>query len=157
MPHQFDNGHHTLFLSFSVDLPASSFAYPILLTLEGDSKSTKRVSTSSNYQIKLDHLQVKVFPRPRRLVWIIRDILNNESFLDGLDKRQVRSSAFLEAKVAYCVRPNQILQRLLQKGERRLKVYTLGSKNDIGVLWNIRWYRTSPIIDGRFHFALERI
>lgn len=99
--------------------------------------------------------QEQLLPRPNVLVRIILDLSNIKQPLGRLHEGQVGAPPPLEAEIADRVVANQILERLLQQGKRRLKVDAVGCEDDVGVLRETGGRRLAPVVDGGGYAALE--
>lgn len=102
-------------------------------------------------------LQENVVPAIGRLVRIIRNVLDEEQFLHGLEEVHIGSASALETKVTNRVGPYEILQGRLQQRKRWLKVDAIGCQHNIWMLWDVSWACLSPIVHRRLHFAFKPI
>lgn len=93
-------------------------------------------------------LQKQPFPLPKHLIWIIFYGPDVEDLLGHFHEPQICPPPLLEAEIAHCLFPNQVLHRSQQKWKCGLEVDTIGCKKDV---WE-RGYRgrnvRSPWEDG---------
>jgi hypothetical protein len=92
------------------------------------------------------------------LIWVVFHILYEKLPTDGLDEVHIGSSPSFEAEVAYCCRPDQVSQSLLQERERRLEVDTIRCDNDVWRRgWNACRTGLAPVVDASGHPLLHVI